>query len=405
LESVVVSLMVALAGMFFASYILHFPLDRYRMPTLLAPLLVGFLFQILPNSGVWTRLPGTESFAVLSTLGIMFLLLTVGVQLEPKAIMSLGRPILLISALNMGFSTLLGYIVLTLFDYPPLVSLVVSTALATVAETTIAPILDELGVIKSREASLILCPGIVDDIAEVILASLASVMVGASAASIDPLYMVLGFALFFVVALLLNQLILPWLAKFEGAPNDNHLLLLLLSSILTLVAITQSFGLGVLLGSIVAGLSFQRFLKKLDADKRVLMILRALSYGFLGPIFFFGVGLDTGLGSMASSLPLTLLLLVANFIGKFLSAYAVGRLMGMNMKSILVVGLGLSAKFSMGIIPVQIFFSAGVIDDFVFSSFIAVSTITTIIIPFSLAYIINKWRGEIFSQQEGCFIT
>jgi Kef-type K+ transport system membrane component KefB len=366
---------------------------------------VGFLFQILPNSGVWTRLPGTESFAVLSTLGIMFLLLTVGVQLEPKAIMSLGRPILLISALNMGFSTLLGYIVLTLFGYPPLVSLVVSTALATVAETTIAPILDELGVIKSREASLILCPGIVDDIAEVILASLASVMVGASAASIDPLYMVLGFALFFVVALLLNQLILPWLAKFEGAPNDNHLLLLLLSSILTLVAITQSFGLGVLLGSIVAGLSFQRFLKKLDADKRVLMILRALSYGFLGPIFFFGVGLDTGLGSMASSLPLTLLLLVANFIGKFLSAYAVGRLMGMNMKSILVVGLGLSAKFSMGIIPVQIFFSAGVIDDFVFSSFIAVSTITTIIIPFSLAYIINKWRGEIFSQQEGCFIT
>lgn len=404
MESVVVSLMVALAGMFFASYILHFPLDRYRMPTLLAPLLVGFLFQILPNSGVWTRLPGTESFAVLSTLGIMFLLLTVGVQLEPKAIMSLGRPILLISALNMGFSTLLGYIVLTLFGYPPLVSLVVSTALATVAETTIAPILDELGVIKSREASLILCPGIVDDIAEVILASLASVMVGASAAAIDPLYMVLGFALFFVVALLLNRLVLPWLAKFEGAPNDNHLLLLLLSTVLTLVAITQSFGLGVLLGSIVAGLSFQRFMKKLDADKRVLMILRALSYGFLGPIFFFGVGLDTGLSSIASSLPLTLLLLVANFIGKFLSAYAVGRLMGMNLKSILVVGLGLSAKFSMGIIPVQIFFSAGVIDDFVFSSFIAVSTITTIIVPFSLAYIINKWRGEIFSQQEG-FIT
>jgi len=405
LQSVVVSLMVALAGMFFASYILHFPLDRYRMPTLLAPLLVGFLFQLLPNSVVWTGLPGTEGFTVLSTLGIMFLLLTVGVQLEPKAILSLGRPILLISVLNMGFSTLLGYVVLTWFGYPPLVSLVVSTALATVAETTIAPILDELGVIKSREASLILCPGIVDDIAEVILASVASVMVGATSAAVDPLYMILGFALFIGVALLLNRVILPRFARFEGTPNDNHLLILLLSSILTLVAITQSFGLGILLGSIVAGLSFQRFLRDLDADKRVLTILRALSYGFLGPVFFFGIGLDTGLGSMAASLPLTLLLLVANFIGKFLSAYAVGRLMGMSMKSILVVGLGLSAKFSMGIIPVQIFFSAGVIDEFVFSSFIAVSTITTVIIPFSLAYIINRWRGEIFTPQEGCIVT
>ncbi|HIH88942.1 TPA: cation:proton antiporter [Candidatus Bathyarchaeota archaeon] len=405
MQSVVVSLMVALAGMFFASYILHFPLDRYRMPTLLAPLLVGFLFQLLPNSVVWTGLPGTEGFTVLSTLGIMFLLLTVGVQLEPKAILSLGRPILLISVLNMGFSTLLGYVVLTWFGYPPLVSLVVSTALATVAETTIAPILDELGVIKSREASLILCPGIVDDIAEVILASVASVMVGATSAAVDPLYMILGFALFIGVALLLNRVILPRFARFEGTPNDNHLLILLLSSILTLVAITQSFGLGILLGSIVAGLSFQRFLRDLDADKRVLTILRALSYGFLGPVFFFGIGLDTGLGSMAASLPLTLLLLVANFIGKFLSAYAVGRLMGMSMKSILVVGLGLSAKFSMGIIPVQIFFSAGVIDEFVFSSFIAVSTITTVIIPFSLAYIINRWRGEIFTPQEGCIVT
>jgi len=405
LQSVVVLLMVALAGMFFASYILHFPLDRYRMPTLLAPLLVGFLFQLLPNSGVWTGLPGTEGFTVLSTLGIMFLLLTVGVQLEPKAIMSLGRPILLISVLNMGFSTLLGYVVLTWFGYPPLVSLVVSTALATVAETTIAPMLDELGVIKSREASLILCPGIVDDIAEVILASVASVMVGATSAAVDPLYMILGFALFIGVALLLNRVVLPRFARFEGTPNDNHLLILLLSSVLTLVAITQSFGLGVLLGSIVAGLSFQRFLRELDADKRVLTILRALSYGFLGPVFFFGIGLDTGIDSIAASLPLTSLLLVANFIGKFLSAYIVGRLMGMSIKSILVVGLGLSAKFSMGIIPVQIFFTAGVIDEFVFSSFIAVSTITTVIIPFSLAYIINRWRGGIFTQQEGCIVT
>ncbi len=401
MESVALTLMIALAGMFFASYLLHFPLDRYRMPTLLAPLLVGFAFQLLPNPGVWTGLPSTESFTMLSTLGIVFLLLTVGSQLDPRAIMSLGRPILLISVLNMGLSTLLGYVVLVWFGYPPLVSLVVSTALATIAETTIAPILDELGVIKSREASLILCPGVVDDVAEVILASVVSVMVGTGAVALDPLFMILGFALFVGFALLLNRLVLPWLNRFEGTPSDNHLLLLLLSSTLTLVAITQGFGLGVLLGSIAAGIIFQRFLRGLDADRRVLALLRALSYGFLGPIFFFGVGLDTGLGSIAASIPLTVLLLVANFLGKFLSAYAVGRMMGMGMKSIFVVGLGLSAKFSMGIIPVQIFFSTGVIDTYIFSSFIAVSTITTMIIPFSLAYMINRWKGEVFEPQEG----
>jgi Kef-type K+ transport system membrane component KefB len=401
-DSITVTLMVALAGMFFASYLLHFPLDRYRMPTLLAPLLVGFLFQLLPNAATFTGLTGTEGFSLLSTLGIVFLLLTVGAQLDLKAILSLGKPILIISILNMGISTALGYVVLTWFGYPPLVSLVVSTALATVAETTIAPILDELGVIRSREASLILCPGVVDDVAEVILASVASVMVGAGSVAVEPTFMVAGFFLFVAAALMLNRFILPRLAKFEGNPRDNQLLLLLLSSTFALVAITQSFGLGVLLGSIVAGLIFQRFLSGVGADQRILTILRALSYGFLGTVFFFGIGLEIGLGSMAASVSLTALLLVANFVGKFLSAFAAGKIMGMSLKSIIVVGLGLSAKFSMGIIPVQIFFSAGVIDEYVFSSFIAVSTITTILVPFSLAYLINRWRGELFSGQEGC---
>ncbi len=401
MDAFIVTLMIALAGMFFTSYVLHFPLDRYRMPTLLAPLLVGFLFQLLPYSSVFTGLPKTEGFSLLSTLGIIFLLLTIGVQLDLKAVVSLGGPILLISVLNMVLSTGFGYIVLTLFGYPPLVSLVVSTALATVAETTIAPILDELGVITSREASLILCPGVLDDVAEVMLASVASIIVGSGSAGVDPMTMIIGFALFVGVALLLNRVILPRLVVWEGKPRDNHLLLLIVSSTFTLVAITQSFGLGVLLGSIVAGLSFQRFLSGLSADKRVLSLLRALSYGFLGPIFFFGVGLETGLSSIAASLTLTVFLLVANFFGKFVAAFVAGRLMKLSLKSIIIIGLGLSAKFSMGIIPVQIFFSAGVIDGLVFGSFIAVSTITTVFIPFTLAYLINRWREEVFASQNG----
>jgi len=402
LDNVIIILMAALAGMFLASYLLHFPLDRYRMPTLLAPLIVGFLFQLLPNATAYTGLVNTEGFDLLSTLGIIFLLLTVGAQLDLKAILSLGKPILVISLLNMGLSTLLGYVVFTWFGYPPLVSLVVSTALATVAETTIAPILDELGVIRSREASLILCPGVVDDVAEVILASAASIIVGAGSAAFDPLYMMGGLALFVSVAYALNRFILPRLARFEGTPRDNYLILLLLSSTFGLVAITQSYRLGVLLGSIVAGLVFQKFLKGFGADQRILAILRALSYGFLGPVFFFGIGLEIGLGSMVASIPLTILLLVVNFIAKFASAFVAGKLIGISLKSVIIVGLGLSAKFSMGIIPVQIFYAAGVLDEYAFSSFIAVSTITTVLVPFSLAYLLNKWRDELFASHEGC---
>jgi Kef-type K+ transport system membrane component KefB len=49
----------------------------------------------------------------------------------------------------------------------------------------------------------------------------------------------------------------------------------------------------------------------------------------------------------------------------------------------------------MGIIPVQIFYSAGLIDQELFTAFIAVSMVTTMIIPFSISYIINRWRDSI----------
>jgi Kef-type K+ transport system membrane component KefB len=382
--------------MFLASYVLHFPLGKYRMPTLLAPLFVGFAFQLLPGASSYIYMVDTEQFGVLSQLGVVFLLLTVGVQLDMKVLLDLGRHIALLSLLNLGLSTILGYVVLTYFGYPPIVSLVVSTALATVAETTIAPILDELGVITSMEACLILSPGVVDDVVEVMIASLASLIVGSGDFHATSVYMVVGFILLITLALALNRVILPRLAAFEGSPSDPHLMHLLLSSTLVMVAVSTHFSLGVLLGSIVAGLTFQRFLFGCGAEKRTLNTLRVLSYGLLGPIFFFGVGLGTDLSSMVESGPLTALLIVANFSGKFLSALITGRLMGLSLKSIIIVGLGLSAKFSMGIIPVQIFFSAGMIDKFLFSSFIAVSTITTILVPFSLAYVINKWKDDLF---------
>jgi Kef-type K+ transport system membrane component KefB len=85
----------------------------------------------------------------------------------------------------------------------------------------------------------------------------------------------------------------------------------------------------------------------------------------------------------------------ANFVGKFLSVFAVGRMADLNWREIVSIGLGLSTKFSMGIIPIQIFYSARLIDQNVFSSFVAVSTITTMIIPFSLALIVNRWKPHL----------
>ncbi|MBS7638118.1 cation:proton antiporter, partial [Candidatus Bathyarchaeota archaeon] len=386
------SILALISGLLLASFILSLGLERLRMPSLLAPLLIGVLFQMQFSSSWLAEAASGEAFHTMAQLGIIFLLFLVGLRLELDTLKGLTYHIALLSALNLGFSTLLGLLALGYYGYPLPISAIVSTALATVAEATIAPVLDELGVIRTRAANLILGPGVVDDVAEVILASLASLMVGYGAAPVSPSFMALGLVDLILLALIFSKFVLPFISRVEGGLRDPGLFLMMSSTALLFTFVSQFFGLGLLLGSITAGLTFQVSLRPLGQEDRILKPLAAMAYGLLGPLFFFEIGLGMSLSSLTGNIALTLLLLSANFFGKLLAALIVGRMAGLNYKAITVIGLGLSAKFSMGIIPVQILYSAGLIDQQLFTSFIAVSVATTMIIPFTLSYIITRWK-------------
>ena len=390
--------LILLAFMLLASYLFNLFLGRLRTPSLLAPFVVGLVFQAIPFLSPFTSLATGEIYYFLAQLGIIFLLFLVGLQLNVKELRSLSKHIVVLSILNIVFSSFLGFFVLSSFGYPPLLSIIVSTALATVAETTIAPILDELGVIRTKVAILILCPGIVDDVVEVMLASLASLIIGVigvKETAVSFSFLALGLFVFLVSVFIFQKLVLPLTVRFNNESKDAQLFLLMISIALIFPAISQIFELGVLLGAIVAGLMFQKFINKSNYEPKAMSTLRTITYGFLGPVFFFGIGLSVSLYSLAESLQLTLWLLAVNFLGKFLGAIIVGRMAKLDLKAIVSIGLGLSAKFSMGIIPVQILYSAKVINQQLFSAFVAVSAVTTMIIPFTLSYIINRWRSSI----------
>jgi len=332
---------------------------------------------------------------IFSDLGIIFLLFLIGINLESQQLRSLSKSITALAALNLGLSSLIGALLLISLGYPPLISIIVATALATVAEATIAPILDEMGLLKTKTANLIIGPGILDDVAEVLLASLASFVVGAGTSETNPVFLALGLILFFGLALFSHRALMPWLIRLEPSCNEEQMFLLALFVALLFVGVSLFFGFGVLLGAIVGGLVFQRYLRGNKSNGRVVAILRPVAYGFLGPVFFFSIGFGIGFVSLVESLWVTIFLLLINFGAKFASAYLVGKGIGLNGKSIAVIGLGLSAKFSMGIIPVQILYATTIIDKGLFTAFVAVSAISTATIPFTLAWLINHWRESI----------
>jgi Kef-type K+ transport system membrane component KefB len=389
-----VLLMFLLVFMFGASYLLHFLLDRFHLPSLLAPLLVGLVFRLVPQFSWVGIYASSGELGFLSSLGIMLLIFLVGVRVDVNEFKRQSLNMVSIAILNILFSTLIGMLVLLYYGYPLLISALISSALATVAEATIAPILDELDVIRSRSANLILGPGILDDVLEIATASIASVMVG-SMGTFNPSMILLGIFVLLILAIIFHRLILPTLASLEVEARAYSLTMLMIVVALTFTLISEYFSLGILLGAVTAGIVFQKFISKSGGE--CVKLLRALAYGFLGPVFFFTIGLSITPESIVESAMLTLWLVLANFAGKFASTIIVGIYAKMNWKEIVVVGMGLSAKFSMGIIPAQILYSAGLIDEALFTSFVGVSTITTMTIPFTLSYIVKRWREDIIN--------
>lgn len=385
-----------LALMFLISYFLHLLFDRIRMPGLLAPFLVGLIFQgFLPFSMLASSVTYEETFTIFAQLGVVFLLFLIGFPLDVKKLKELSKQIVALTVFNFVFPSVLGFYVLISFGYPPIVSILVSTALATVAETTIAPILDELGALRTKVANLIIGPGILDDVAEIMIASIASVIIGAGEATVDLLFLTFGLVAFLTLTLAFTKVVIPSIERLNYKPKDVQLFLLIVSISLLFTAVSQALKLGILLGAIVGGLTFQKLLKFNGSEQTALTMLRPVAYGFLGPIFFFLIGLNVGFTNLIMSFQLATWLLIANYVGKFFGAYIVGKSARLKIKEIIVIGIGLSAKFSMGIIPVHILYAAGAIDQRLFSAFVAVSAITTMFIPFALAYTVNKWRQSL----------
>ncbi len=396
---VVVALSVALhwillALMFLMSFFLHHVLRIVKIPSLLAPFFVGLLFQsFLPLIPI--SFETSEIITVFSDLGIVFLLFLIGVNIDSQQLMSLSTSIVALALLNFGLSSLFGALILIGLGYPLYISVLVATALATVAEATIAPILDAMNLLRTKVANLIIGPGILDDVAEVILASLASFLVGTNMNVSDSLILLIGLPLFFGLAFFSHRVLMPWLTRLEPNCNEEQMFLLAISVAFLFVGVSLFFGFGVLLGAIVGGLIFQHYLKGNGAHETIIHILRPVAYGFLGPVFFFSIGFNIGFVSLVENLWTTVLLLSANFGTKLVSAYVVGRRLKLNGKSIAVIGLGLSAKFSMGIIPVQILYVNDIINQGLFVAFVAVSAISTATVPFVLAWLINRWRDSI----------
>lgn len=381
---------------------LGYVLERYlKMPWMFTIVIFGMILSLF---GLFSETIKSDEVQMLSRLGMLALLFIVGLDINLDEIRKLGKHIArgaILLTLAEGFLLAL----LFYFGFPAqvgnsfLIALIVGISFATVGEVILAAVLKEFGMTTTRFGQLALGMGILDNVIEILVlvfvVSLPIFSVTDKAQGIpDPMFVVLSLGGTFLLAFLIikaKNKIKSRLEKYRGPPYVSPFLILLTFFSFVGLSAFVFEELGVvtaILGGIVVRQVFPDNI--LNEYKKP---VNFLGYSFLAPFFFLAIGAKASLTSILE-FPLVVAFIAAvSICSKVLaSSLYFHKLIG--LRPSMVLGMGLSIKFSTSLISLAILLDSGFISPMLFSaiiaSYIVMKPIVTGVFSFGLSTIKGK---------------
>lgn len=389
-------LLLELALLFAFTYLLAGLLERKRIPGILAALFVAMAVRYVP---LGERLLSPEfhvPLSFLADLGVLFLLFFIGLQIDLKEMREQSGDIVWLTVLNTTVPFLLGMAVMLVLGYGWLLAFVIGLTRMPTAEAVIVPILDEFKLIHTRVGEFIIGAGVLDDVIEVFLVALVSVWIGEKAGDVGGnITGILTGALAFILLAWLGYrwliaLLAHWLPR-----RPRNLMLLSVFILFGFGGLSEYSSLGMVVGAITAGVLVRPTFNTMGVvGEEVMQTIQSVSYGFLGLLFFFWVGLNADVEGMFHEPVLAILLFLAAFVGKLLGVFIMVPMGKITVREAWSIGIGLNARLTTEIIVAQLLFDAKLIDVHLFTALLAASAFSTVSVPLLFALIVRRW-GEL----------
>jgi Kef-type K+ transport system membrane component KefB len=172
-------------------------------------------------------------------------------------------------------------------------------------------------------------------------------------------------------------------ARFTGA-----LLILLL-----IASLSELFGLGFIIGAMIAGMVVRQTIFK-DVqipnweEHDIARSIHIISFGFLIPLFFVWVGLNTDISTVSANLFFVIILIAIALLGTVGGTAVAVMLNKGSFREGLIIGWGLTPKGDVELGIATLALKAGIITPAIFTSLVLMALITTIISPIMFKYLV-----------------
>jgi Kef-type K+ transport system membrane component KefB len=363
--------------------------ERLSLPAVVGEILAGVLLG--PYAA--NIIDPSDTIISLAEIGAIFLLFTVGLETSPHELIRIGRRSLNVAIAGIVLPFCCGLLYLKLRNEPTHEAVFIAAAMVATSVGITARVLQDLHVLKSRPAQIILGAAVFDDIlGMVLLAIVVSVSSGTGVHWVHLAVVIaeaVGFAVFMIYfgPGVVGRM-RPGLQRLST--RDAPLMLALATCLLLSVAATK-IGMAAIIGAFFAGLIFSDYSPEWGLRLRVHGINE-----FLAPFFFFTMGarLDIHVfrgGVFVVAVIISVMALVSKVIGCGLPMLKEG------WRIALKVGVGMTPRGEVALIVALIGLQMNMVSERAYAIVIFMTAVSTLIPPPLLRYL---FRDEIPANSE-----
>ena len=351
-----------------------------------------------------TLFPTTGSMPIVletvTTIGVVFFLLTAGLEIDLRSIFRQGKAALLVSFFGVIIPFAFGFAAAGAFPKflgaevgasRLIFALFVGTALSISALPVIAKILMDLNLLRTEMGTVVMSSAMFDDLVGWILFSMILGMMNAGAHSLDgvkrTVFLVGAFTLLAltIVRWLIDKM-LPFIQAHTSWPGG------VLGFIFTLTLAGAAFaefaGIHAVFGAFITGIAIG---ESAHLRRRTSEHIHSIVTNVFAPFFFASIGLRTNFVSNFN-LGITATIIGVACLGKLLGAGWGASLGGMDRRTSWGVGLAMNARGAMEMILGLLALQAGLIRETMFVALVVMALFTSLVSAPAIHFLLRRRR-------------
>ena len=214
---------------------------------------------------------------VFSEIGIIFLLLLTGMEVNYKKLLNEKKEIIIVAVFSFIIPFTLGYICMILLGYSKTVAIIVGFALSLTAEGTKLKLLLDYNLIRTKIGEIIIGAGIADDFFEIIgLSFVLFNIIGTTVHWFKFPIEIIGFSIIMFILLKYLPRLLENIKRTTNEIEDFTLVIIL--GLMT-AFIAQILDLGTIIGAFMGGIVVHKLFNTEEEEKTMLKDLKMITFG------------------------------------------------------------------------------------------------------------------------------